>query len=94
MKTELYPSSHVIQTIELIKDCFPDASEICKNGSCVKFALLLEHIYGCGNVLYDMNHAIFEYGGNYYDIDGFAVCKSNHMKLLDYDIMTIYKCLK
>lgn len=57
-------------TIQLLRDSFVGADDVYTNGSCVRFAYFLKHLYPEGEVYYDNNHAIFKYNGNYYDITG------------------------
>lgn len=64
--------THVLKTIELIRESFVGSEIVYTNGSCVKFCMILLHIYPNGKILYDLNHAIFEYDNKFYDINGFA----------------------
>ena len=91
MNNNLVPFTEIIKTIELIKTSFPEAEKVFRNGSCIKLAMILKHIYPEGIILYDDNHAIFEYGGQYYDIGGFAVKNENHIPLEDYGLIRVHE---
>jgi len=80
------PFTHILKTIELIRDSFTGSEIVYMNGSCVKFCMILLHIYPKGKIFYDLNHAIFEYEGKFYDINGFAK-KENHTELQDYGLL-------
>ena len=73
----------ILETIELISDSFDGAVKVYTNGSCVKFAMLLEYFHPGGEVLYDLNHAIYEYNGVCYDITG-MVEKGSHRPLKEF----------
>lgn len=90
MKDDLVPFPQILKVIERIRDCFPNASEICTRGSCVKFAMFLKQNYPQGTILYDLDHAIFQYGKNCYDINGFATKTKNHIPLESYGILQAY----
>ena len=83
----------ILKTIELIRESFTDSVEVYMNGSCVKFAMILKHLYPQGEIYYDMDHAIFSYDGNYYDINGFAEKNDGHIPLIDYGIMKTHEIM-
>jgi hypothetical protein len=83
----------ILRFIELIKECFPNAEQICTQGSCIRFALLLQHQYPKGKILYNIDHAIFEYEGQYFDIGGIAI-KTTHIPIEEYGILALDKLLK
>ncbi len=56
--------------IRLIRETFPNAIHIAKNGSCIRFAMVLKNLFSKGKILYNQNHAIFELHGRYFDITG------------------------
>ena len=85
------PFTHILKTIELIRTSFSKAEKVYTSGSCIKFAMILKHLYPEGVILYDENHAIFEYGDNYYDIGGFAVKTEWHIPLADYGIIKVHE---
>ena len=83
----------ILKTIELIRESFTDSVEVYMNGSCVKFAMILKHLYPQGEIYYDMDHAIFYYNGNYYDINGFAKKNDGHIPLIEYGIMKAHEIM-
>ena len=87
---EALPFTFLLKTIELIKDSFNGSEIVYTQGSCVKFAMILKHIYPTGKILYDLSHAIFEYEGKYFDINGFAKYTPNHIPIEDYGILSAY----
>jgi hypothetical protein len=93
LDAEYYSSSHVLKTIEIIRDSFGGSEIVYTQGSCVKFAMILKHFYPEGKILYDLSHAIFEYEGRYYDINGFANYTTNHIPLEDYGLLSAYKSM-
>ena len=54
----------ILKTIDLIRDSFSNSVNVYTKGSCVKFAMILKHLYPEGDIYYDMDHAIFKYGCN------------------------------
>ena len=89
----MIPFTDILKTIELIRESFDESVEVYTKGSCVRFALILKHIYPQGEVLWNENHAIFEYDGRCYDINGFAD-KEDHIPLMKYGILKINEILK
>ena len=85
--------THLLNTIGLIRDSFTGSDVIYTNGSCVKFCMILKHIYPNGNILYDQNHAIFEYDGKCFDINGFADKTEQHIKIEDYGVLFSYQLM-
>lgn len=88
--------TEILKTIELIRDSFNGSEEVYTRGSCVKLCMILKHLYPGGNILYDSNHAIFEYDGKFYDIKGFAKKNKNHSTIETYGLIKSYElmCLK
>ena len=80
---------NILKTIELVRTSFVGAEIVYTNGSCVKFAMLLLHLYPSGKILYDLDHAIFEYNNEYYDINGLCK-KGNHIPLENYGLLQSY----
>lgn len=93
MLCEVLPFTHVLQTIELIRTSFNGSEIVYMQGSCVKFAMILKHIYPTGKILYDLDHAIFEYEGKYFDINGFAKHTKNHIPIEDYGILSAHNSM-
>lgn len=87
------PYTHVLKTIELIRNSFEGAETVYTNGSCVKLCMILLHIYPEGKILYDLNHAIFEYDNRHYDINGFAIKEINHVELQDYGLLQSFESM-
>jgi len=86
-------NSHILQTIALIRDSFDGAETVYTQGSCVKLAMILKHIYPEGKILYDLSHAIFEYNGNVFDIHGYAALNINHIPIEEYGIIAAYNSM-
>lgn len=63
------------------------------NGGCLHLCLLLNEIYPEGNLLFNENHFIFEYGNKYYDING-EVDRKNHINLTQYSWPRIFDVFK
>ena len=82
--------NHILKTIDLIRDSFSNSVNVYTKGSCVKFAMILKHLYPEGDIYYDMDHAIFKYGCNYYDINGFAQKNDGHIPLIEYGLLVAY----
>lgn len=49
--------------------------------------MILQEIYPEGKVLYDLNHAIFEYKGRHYDITGEVAKGKNHIPIETYGLL-------
>jgi len=90
---DVLPFTHVLQTIELVRNSFDGSEVVYTQGSCVKFSMILKHIYPTGKILYDLSHAIFEYEGNYFDINGFANHTKNHIPIEDYGILSAHNSM-
>jgi len=86
-------NSHILQTIKLIRNSFEGAEIVYTQGSCVKLAMILKHIYPDGKILYDLDHAIFEYNENKYDINGYVASNINHIPIEDYGILSAYNSM-
>lgn len=86
------PFSDILKTIELIRDSFVGSEIVYTEGSCVKLAMILKHIYPAGKILYNEIecHAIFEYDGRYFDINGFANPNKGYEPIEKLDILTVY----
>ena len=82
--------THILKTIELIRDSFSNSVNVYTNGSCVKLAMILKHLYPEGDIYYDVDHAIFKYDNNYYDINGFAQKNDGHIPLMEYGLLMAY----
>lgn len=79
----------ILKLIERIRTSFDDSVEVYTKGSCVKFCMILKEVYPSGKIMYDSNHAIFEYEGRCYDITG-EVKKENHIPIEDYGVLMMY----
>jgi hypothetical protein len=84
----------ILETIRLIRESFDGAEVVYTQGSCVRFAMILENIYGGGTILYDQNHAIYEYEGRCYDINGLAVKGEHHLPLIRLGVNQLDKILR
>ena len=89
----IMPFTHILQTIELVRNSFNGSEIVYTNGSCIKFAMILKHIYPDGKILYDLNHAIFEYDKKYFDINGFAKYTENHIPMEDYGLIQSFNSM-
>lgn len=86
-------STEILKTIELIRDSFNGSVEVYALGSCIKLCMILKHLYPKGKILYNCDHAIFEYDGNCYDINGLAVNSENHIPIEEYGILKCYELM-
>ena len=89
----LDPYTHILKTIELIRTSFKGSERVYSNGSCIKFCMILLHIYPKGRILYDLNHAIFEYDNRFYDINGFTKREKTHIPLEDYGLLQAHNSM-
>lgn len=85
--------SEILTTIQLIRESFDGSVEVYTKGSCVKLAMLLKHLYPEGQVLYDMDHAIFEYNGTCFDITGEVRKTNNHIPLEEYGLINLWNIM-
>ena len=91
---EELPFTHVLQTINLIRESFDQSVEVYTSGSCVKLCMILKHIYPKGRILYDANHAIFEYSdGQCFDILGFATKTEKHIPIEEYGLLQSFELM-
>lgn len=89
---EASPFTHILKTIELIRESFLGSEIAYTQGSCIKFAMILQHLYPSGKILYNSSHAIFEYYNEYFDIMGYAK-KDNHIPIEEYGIIKMYELM-
>lgn len=89
------PFTDVLKTVELIRDSFVGSEIVYTEGSCVKLAMILKHIYPAGKILYNEIecHAIFEYDGRYFDINGFAKSNKDYEPIEKLDLLTMYQIM-
>ena len=88
--SDISTSLKVLSVISRIRESFVGASHVYTNGSCIKFAMILQEIFPDGSIFYDSNHAIFELEGEYYDINGYARKTSSHIPIEDYGTLKCY----
>ena len=88
--SDISTSLKVLSVISRIRDSFVGASHVYTNGSCIKFAMILQEVFPDGSIFYDSNHAIFELEGEYYDINGYARKTSSHIPIEDYGTLKCY----
>ena len=89
---EYAPPSHILTTIALIRNSFDKSVEVYTSGSCLRFALLLTHLYPGGEILYNSDHAIYKYEGVCYDITG--IVKEEGIPLSEYGYVHIHKLMQ
>lgn len=88
------PSTAVEKVIQRIRESFSEAERIYTQGACVQFALILATIFPGGRILYDIDHAIYEYDGRCYDIRGQALKTSAYVPIEEYGISMLSDMLK
>lgn len=83
----------ILETITLIRDSFGGSVEVYTKGSCVKFCMILYRLYPGGKILYDQNHAVFEYDGICFDIKGIAPKEKGHKPIEEYGLIMAYNMM-
>lgn len=68
----MYTCNEIIKFIKFFKSSVPNAEEIFTKGNCTSFARLLSMVFPGGQVLHNMDHAVYLYDNFYYDITGMA----------------------
>ena len=66
----MYFEDTIIDYIDLVRDSVPEAIKIFTEGNCGSFARMLNKTFPGGKILHNIDHAVYEYHGNYYDITG------------------------
>lgn len=66
----MHTEQEILDFIELIRESVPNAVEVFTKGNCGSFARILNKTFSGGNILHNIDHAVFEYQGVYYDITG------------------------
>lgn len=84
----------ILSVIKSIRESFPAASKVYTEGSCIQFAIILNTIWPKGVVLYDCNHAIFEYDNMTFDINGIAKKEEGHIPIMEYGLVALNNLLK
>ena len=79
----------ILSFIGRVRDSFPEAVDVYTQGSCIKFAMILLELMPAGRILYNSDHAIFEYENNYYDINGLAEY-NKHLDISEYGVLQMY----
>ena len=79
--------AHIMETISILRNSFNGSVEVYTKGSCIQFAMALEYMHPGGTILYNHDHAIYEYNCRCYDVTG-MVNKTNHTPLKN---LPIYK---
>ncbi len=66
-----YFEDEIIDYIELVRSAVPDAVEVFTNGNCGPFALMLMKTFPGGEIKNFIDgHRVYEYQGQFYDING------------------------
>lgn len=60
----------ILNFIEIIRDSFPQATEVYTSGSCFQFYRILKRVYSEAEAYYNISHVITKIGRYYYDING------------------------
>lgn len=60
----------ILDQIAAIRDLHPNIQDICLNGSCMNFHIVLRRIYPDAVAYFNIDHVITKIGNNYYDITG------------------------
>lgn len=84
----------ILKLITLIRESFDDSVKVYTQGSCVRFALILKHIYPQGEILWDESHALFELDGFCYDVTGDVQPSTHHIPIQDYGLLKLYGLFK
>ena len=66
----MYFEDTILDYIELVRNSVPDAVEVFTKGNCGPFALMLLKTFPGGEILNNVNHTVYEYNGEMYDITG------------------------
>ena len=66
----MYFEDTILDYIELVRNSVPDAVEVFTQGNCGPFALMLLKTFPGGEILNNVDHTIYEYHGEWYDITG------------------------
>jgi hypothetical protein len=83
----------ILEFIRLQRESIDGAEIAYTQGSCIRFAMILQYVFHGGVILYDQNHAIYEYEGLCYDINGIAK-KGDHKPLINMGINALDKILR
>lgn len=89
----MHNTVQILEFIRLQRESFDGAEIVYTQGSCVRFAMILQYVFHGGVILYDQDHAIYEYEGVCYDIKGIAK-KGGHKPLMDMGINALDKILQ
>lgn len=92
--TDAIYRTEILDFIQVVRKSFPNSVETYSEGSCLGFAFILLNQYPGGKILWDEDHAIFEFGNECYDINGVAKKTKNHIPLEEYGLLHIYRLLK
>jgi hypothetical protein len=86
--------NEILDYIEFLRDCIPNAEHIFLNGKCVQFAMLLDTHFNGGTILYDGGHACFEYNGFCFDVSGEIKKPKGAIPLSDYKPWMMHQLMK
>lgn len=79
----MHTEQEILDFIELIRESVPNAVEVFTKGNCGSFARILNKTFSGGNILHNIDHAVFEYQSLWYDITGNVTNKYQNMKLIE-----------
>ncbi|MEX0313429.1 MAG: hypothetical protein AB3N18_04565 [Allomuricauda sp.] len=79
----------ILEYIEFMRECIPNAVEIFTKGNCISFGLILEKQFPGGVVLWDDNHACYKYNNQHYDITGGIDKPKNSRPLIHNDLWSL-----
>jgi hypothetical protein len=86
--------NEILEYIEFLRDCIPNAKEVFLNGHCVQFAMLLDTHFPGGTILYQDGHACFEYKETCYDVTGNIEKPKNAIPITEYGPWMMYQLMK
>lgn len=84
----------IIKFIELFRNSVPNAKEIFMKGNCTSFARILSIAFPGGQVLHNIDHAVYEYHGLCYDITGEVEKPKGALPIEEYGLEMILELTK
>lgn len=89
-----YYHQDILEFCEFMREAVYDAVPMFTRGNCVHFAMLLERQFPGGQVYHNIDHATYEYNGEFYDITGDVVMPKNSKPIESYGVNQIRAFLK
>lgn len=89
----LYTSDEILLFCEIVRNATPNAIEVYTRGNCGAFALMLNIAFPGGTIKNAQGHRIYEYQGQWYDIEGYSKTTCKYESATDFGDLSVPEIL-